>query len=111
MAKYHFHRLTRQRLLVARNDMELGTDCGQAIESSGGLSSKEIKFLSEQKDERLQAYFLEQLAVEDWRQRERMISFRSLLINPLLTLLFGGFVALFSIGFFSALVYLIRALA
>jgi type II secretory pathway component PulF len=111
MAKYHFHRLTRQRLLVARNDMELGTDCWQAIESSRVLSSKEIKFLSEQKDEQLQAYFLEQLAIEDWRQRERMISFRSLLINPLLTLLFGGFVALFSIGFFSALVYLIRALA
>jgi type II secretory pathway component PulF len=103
--------MTRQRLLVARNDMELGTDSWQAIESSGVLNSTEIKFLSEQKDERLQAYFLEQLAVEDWRQRERMVSFRSLLINPLLTLLFGGFVALFSIGFFSALICLIRALA
>ncbi|MCU0720518.1 MAG: type II secretion system F family protein [Pirellula sp.] len=111
LAKYHFHRKTRQRLLVARNDVELGTDSWRAVQSAGILNSEEVRFLSDHSDERLQAYFLKQLAANDWQQRERVVSFRYLLINPFITLLFGAFVALFSIGFFAALVYLIHALA
>lgn len=111
LAKYHFHNKTRQRLLVARNDVELGTDSWHAMESAGLLKSNEIQFLSTHPDERLQSYFLKQLAINDWEQREQTVSFRYLLINPLVTLLFGGAVALYAIGFFSVLVHLIHALA
>lgn len=111
LAKYHFQSVTRQKLLVARNDMELGTDCWPAIESAGLLNAKEAKFLCEQKDHRNQAYFLRQLAEKSWQSQDRMTSLRSVLINPALTLLFGVFVGVFCIGFFAALISLITALA
>ncbi|XZE22019.1 type II secretion system F family protein [Pirellulaceae bacterium SH449] len=111
LAKYHFQSATRQKLLVARNDMELGTECWSAIESAGLLNAKETKFLCEQKDNRDHAYFLKQLAEKSWQVQDRMKSLRSLLINPALTLVFGVFVGMFCIGFFAALISLITALA
>ncbi|MCU0712068.1 MAG: type II secretion system F family protein [Pirellula sp.] len=110
LAKYHFHADMRKRLLVARNDIELGTESWQAIESCGLLSTNEAAFLKTHSDNRLQAYLLRQLAAEDWRQRDRLIAFRSLLIQPTLTLIFGGFVALFAVGLFLALVVLIQTM-
>jgi type II secretory pathway component PulF len=110
LAKYHFHSPTRKRLLEVRNDIDLGSETWQAIEGVGLLNANEAKFLKANSEYRLQAYFLRQLAAEDWRQRDRLISFRSMLIHPALTLFFGGFVALFSIGFFAALVMLIQSL-
>lgn len=110
LAKYHFHSPTRKRLLEVRNDIDLGSETWQAIEGSGLLNANETTFLKTHSEHRLQAYFLRQLAAEDWRQRDRLVSLRSMLIHPVLTLFFGGFVALFSIGFFAALVMLIQSL-
>lgn len=110
MAKYHYHRDTRRRLLEARNDMELGTPTWEALHSVKLLSAAELQFLKSHESRELQAYFLEMQAHQLRTEQDRRSALKVVLSHPLLTLVFGCFIGLICIGFFEILVSLITSL-
>lgn len=110
MAKYHYHRDTRRRLLEARNDMELGTPTWDALYNVKLLSATELQFMKSYEDREMKAYFLEKQAQQLRNYQDRRAALRVVLSNPLLTLAFGCFVGLICIAFFEILVSLITSL-
>lgn len=111
LAKYHFHRETRSRLLVARNDIELGTPAWEAMSTSQLLSPSEFQFLTSHEKSSLQAYFLESQANQNRALLERWSALKVLVAHPVLVIVFGLFVGLISISFFEILVSLITSLS
>ncbi|XZE45955.1 type II secretion system F family protein [Pirellulaceae bacterium SH467] len=111
LAKYHFHRETRGRLLEARNDIELGTPAWEALSASKMISPSEFQFLTSHEKANLQAYFLESQARQSRSQQERWSALKVLLSHPLLAIVFGLFVGLICISFFELLVSLITSLS
>lgn len=88
LAKYHTDSKIREKLLVARNEIEQGSDAWVSLKSVGLLSESQTKALEGQSNED-QAWILRSLAKSiDSKQRYRWQWFQSI-IHPLITFAFG----------------------
>jgi type II secretory pathway component PulF len=111
MAKYHYNRKARHNLLVARNEMDHGTEQWESLKGTGLLSVGQAKAIVECKDSRSRAWIMARSADEIDRTiacRERR---RLALVHPLATLLVGGVVLIAGYVGFGVLVQLIQSLA
>lgn len=62
LARFHFDKATRQRLLLARNEVELGVDVWQSLADAKLISSNEAEGLSSLHDPHVRAWAMRQLA-------------------------------------------------
>lgn len=111
LAKYHYNRKARHNLLVARNEMDHGTEQWESLKGTGLLSVGQAKAIVECKDSRSRAWIMARSADEIDRTiacRERR---RLALVHPLATLVVGGVVLIAGYVGFGVLVQLIQSLA
>ncbi len=111
LARYHFSRNTRVKLLVARNEIELGANPWETLAASNLINSQEAQSLSEASSPQLRTWIMRQLA----KQKEQVVCDRraalAMLVHPAIVLFFGAIVAWVAIAFFSVLVSMISSLA
>ncbi|MEO8270121.1 MAG: type II secretion system F family protein [Aureliella sp.] len=111
LARYHFSRNTRVKLLVARNEIEQGADPWSTLAASQLVNANEAQALSDASTPRLKTWVMRRLA----QQKEEVVHDRrsalAMLVHPTVVLLFGVVVAWISIAFFSILVSMISALS
>ncbi len=111
LARYHFDRGVRLKLLEARNYVEQGTDPWSSLAETGLLTPEETQSLQRASSPQLRTWIMDKLA--EWREervRQRG-NWLSTLIHPVLVLVFGGIVLWVSLAFFSILTLMINALA
>jgi type II secretory pathway component PulF len=110
LAKYHYNRKARHKLLVARNELDHGTEQWESLKGSGLLSVNQAKAIVECKDPRSRAWIMARSADEV----DRTISCREsrwiALVHPLATLLVGCVVFIVAYVGFGVLVQLIQSL-
>ncbi|MEZ6149511.1 MAG: type II secretion system F family protein [Pirellulaceae bacterium] len=111
LARYHFSRNTRVKLLVARNDIELGADPWGTLAASQLINSNEAQSLSGASSPRLRTWIMRRLAM----QKEQVVYDRratlAMLVHPAVVLFFGAIVAWVAVSFFSILVSMILSLS
>lgn len=111
LARYHFSRNTRVKLLVARNEIEQGADTWGTLAASQLINSREAQSLSDASSPRLRTWIMRRLA----QQKEDVVHDRraalAMLVHPTIVLFFGVIVAWIAVAFFSVLVSMISALA
>lgn len=110
LARYHFNRRLRQRLLFARNEIEQGADVWQGLAQSRLISAGEAEALSKAPNNRVAAWTLRELAQKKFVIASRRTAALATLIEPMLTLLFGGLVLWVCIAFFQFLVAFITSI-
>lgn len=108
LARFHFDDRSRQKLLLARNEAELGVDVWQSLADSELISSDEAAGLTNLPDRQVKSWAMWQLADikqdQIGRRRERLFW----LIPPIATLSLAAFVAWLgfaTLQFLYALVY------
>lgn len=110
LARYHFDRSTRLKLLVVCNDIEQGADTWQALEQSHLLLPSEAQSLTEASTPKLQTWIMRRVA----QQQEEVVHYRratvAMLFHPLIVLVFGAIVAWFAVACFSVLTSMITSL-
>lgn len=104
LARYHFNRRLRQRLLYARNEIEQGADVWQGLAQSRLINAGEAEALSKAPNNRVAAWTLRELAQKKFVVASRRTATLATLVEPMLTLLFGGLVLWVCIAFFQFLV-------
>lgn len=104
LARYHFSRRLRHRLLFARNEVEQGTEVWQGLAQSHVIDAAEAEALSKSPNNRVTAWTLRELAQKKFAVASRRTAVLVTLIEPALTLLFGAFVLWVCFAFFQFLV-------
>ncbi|MFK7737792.1 MAG: type II secretion system F family protein [Pirellulaceae bacterium] len=111
LAKYHFDRVIRGRLLFARNEVEHGASIWNSLASAQLLEQREASALDEASTNEFRSWLLRALA----DQKQSRIRFRYLLLSktvyPAIILLFGCIVAWIAVGFFSVITQIITSLS
>lgn len=111
LARYHFSRSTRVKLLVARNEIELGADPWGTLAASQLINSNEAQSLSGASSPRLRTWIMRRLA----KQKEQAVYDRraglAMLVHPAVVLFFGVIVGWVAVAFFSILASMISSLA
>lgn len=111
LARYHFDRPTRLKLLVVRNDIEQGADAWHALEQSQLLLPGEAQALAETSTPRLRSWIMRRLA----QQQEQAVHYRrstvAMLAHPVIVLLFGVIVAWVAVACFSILSSMVMSLS
>jgi general secretion pathway protein F len=110
LARYHFDREVRSRLLFARNEVEQGAEPWECLERARFLNSAEADAIRSASDLRLQAWTLNQIAIAKSRtlaQRGRLAA----LAMPAVTILASAVVLWVAIAFIQHLAKLIQSLA
>ena len=107
LARYHFNRRLRHRLLFVRNEVEQGSDVWQGLAQSQLLRTSEAQALSQSPNRHVTAWTLRELALKRFVIASRRTAGLAALVEPVLTLLFGAFVLWVCVAFFQYLVYFI----
>ncbi|MFN3194140.1 MAG: type II secretion system F family protein [Aureliella sp.] len=111
LARYHFDRVIRGKLLFARNEVEQGADIWNGLASAGLLKRNEADALQRAPSNQFRAWMLRTLAEQKRRDVRRRFLFVSQLLYPVIVVLFGCLVAWICIAFFGMLVQLVGQLA
>lgn len=92
LARYHFDRSVRHKLLFVRNEVEQGADVWRSMEAVKLLTTPEVAALetAERLDNR--AWVLKQLALVKKRRISRRLESMCVAVTPLLVLLVAAFV-------------------
>jgi type II secretory pathway component PulF len=89
LARYHHDARIRTQLLVARNDMELGTDFAESLNQAGLLTGEQAMALTQLETNCDQGWLMDQMA----DQMLSSIAYRrrvtAVVMQPLIVLLFG----------------------
>ena len=110
LAKYHYDRNVRQRLLIARNEVEQGVDEWRSMFDSGLLTSAESIALAASPDNRSRGWLLERLAQLKSERSQRISATLLTIAHPIAILVFGSVVLFIFIAFFSMNTELIQHL-
>ena len=110
LAKYHYDKKVRQRLLVARNEMEQGVNDWQSLSDAELITTAEAKALVASPDNQSRAWLLERLALAKTDRACRSSSTMLAFAHPLAILIFGCFVLFIFIAFFGINLELINSL-
>jgi type II secretory pathway component PulF len=111
LARYHFDRNVRQKLLFARNEIEHGTDVWTSLVDAKLLSPQESNAITHAASSETRAWTLHELATSKLNQVSRQISGRSEFLQPALTLAFAAAVLLVAGGMIGYLSQMIQSLA
>lgn len=113
MARYHFDRTFRQKLLYARNEIEQGANVWESMSQAQLLSPKESDALANSSSDRSRVWAMRRLA--QWNQQivdrsgETVVTF----VQPVVTLFFAAIVLWIGgsmIGFLSQMIHSLAAI-
>ncbi len=104
LARCHFSRRIRERLLFARNEVEQGADQWQSLAQSKLISRAEADLLAHAPNPQVAAWSLRELARKKLVLATRRTAGVAYLIEPIITLCFGAMVMWVCIAFFQYLV-------
>ncbi len=111
LAKYHFDRNVRAKLLYARNEIELAAEPWSSLASAKLLNEKEAVALAGSHSTQTRSWLLQKLAdTKEERVIQRLL-LGSSLIHPVLVIVFGLLVLWFAWACFGTLCQLIQSLA
>jgi len=111
LAKYHYDRSTRQRLLLARNEMEQGETEWTSLVKANLLTVPEAELLRLAPNQKSLAWVLDHLA----SSKEVAIRNRKMLlqafVHPIVMILIGLFVLWICVAFFSTIPQTVKSLS
>ena len=111
LAKYHFDKNIRQRLLSARNEVEQGVPAWTSLVDAKIISPEEFQALSGASGSRDQAWTLRRIATVKQEIANQRVIVRTAFINPVVILIFASVVLWICFSILSALANLISSLA
>ena len=111
LAKYHFDKNIRQRLLSARNEVEQGVPAWTSLVDAKIISRDEFQALSGASGHRDQAWTLHRMATLKQEIANQRVIVRTAFINPVVILIFASVVLWICFSFLSVLAKLITSLA
>ena len=111
LAKYHFDKNIRQRLLSARNEVEQGVPAWTSLVDAKIISPDEFQALSASSSSRDQSWTLRQLATVKQAISDQRVIVRTAFIQPIVILIFASVVLWICFSFLSVLANLITSLA
>lgn len=111
LARYHYDPAVRQKLLVARNDLDLGAELWPTLRTRGLVTAAEADALAAADPLGLHGWTLGALAEASRRRANERLTLLSSLVVPLLVLLFAGVVLFLALGMISFMDGLMRGLA
>ena len=111
LAKYHFDKDIRQRLLSARNEVEQGVPAWTSLVDAKIISPDEFQALSGSASSRDQSWTLRQLATVKQAISNQRVIVRTAFIHPIVILIFASVVLWICFSFLSVLANLILSLA
>ena len=111
LAKYHFDRNIRQRLLMARNEVEQGAPAWSSLVDAKILSQEEFQAVTGSSNRSVQSWTLRRLAtVKQEIAKQRMVMLTTFL-HPVVILVFAAIVLWICFSFFSVLTNMVQSLA
>lgn len=111
LAKYHFDRNIRQRLLMARNEVEQGAPAWSSLVDAKILSPEEFQAVTGSSNRSVQSWTLRRLAtVKQEIAKQRMVMLTTFL-HPVVILGFAAIVLWICFSFFSVLTKMVQSLA
>lgn len=110
IAKYHYDKNIRQRLLLARNEIEQGVDEWQSLSDAELITTAEARALVASPDNQSRAWLLERLALAKTERACQSSSTMLAFAHPVAILLLGCIVLFIFIAFFSVNLVLIYSL-
>ncbi len=110
LAKYHFDKNIRQRLLSARNEVEQGTPVWTSLLEAKIISHDEFQALSSQSNGRVQAWTLGRIASIKQGIANERVAVRTAFLNPIVILVFASIILWICFSFLSILSQLIQSL-
>ncbi len=111
LARYHFDKSVREKLLFARNEIEQGADVWTSLTESRLLTPQEASALANSSSSRSRVRAMRRLA--DWKQNtvirrnENVVA----LVQPIMTLFFAAIVLLIGTAIFGVLTQMIDVFA
>ena len=111
LAKYHFDKNIRQRLLSARNEVEQGVPAWTSLVDAKIISPEEFQALSASSSNRDQSWTLRQLATVKQSISNQRVLVRTAFIQPIVILIFASVVLWICFSFLSVLANLVTSLA
>ena len=111
LAKYHFDPKLRQRLLLARNEVEQGVPVWSSLVDAKLISVAEHDALNSVSDSRVQAWMIQRMASVKQANANQRVWLQSAMIHPLSILLVATGVLWICYAFFSFITNLIQSLA
>ena len=106
LARYHFEPKMRQQLLLARNEVEQGTELWTSMAEARLLTSAEAAALDRLTSSSSIAWTLRRLSLWKRGQFDRRCDKRLALVHPILIIIVASVVVLVCLGFFQFLVQL-----
>ena len=111
LARYHFDRNVRQKLLYARNEIEQGTDVWTSLADAKLLTPQESTAITQASSPQTRAWVMRELA--DWKLHQ--VSYRKgnrmRFVQPAVTLLFATVVLLAGGAMIGFLAHMVQSLA
>lgn len=111
LARYHFDKAVRMKLLFARNEVEQGTETWDSLREANLLSSEASSAFRNASTPKLQSWTLRRLARQQETEVRQRRALLTMLIEPAIVLVFGAITLWVTVAFFSVLVSMISALA
>jgi type II secretory pathway component PulF len=111
LARYHFDRSVRQKLLYARNEIEQGSDVWTSLADAKLLTPEESNAIAHSSSHETRAWVMRELA--DWKRQQvaNRTGSRMRLVQPLVTLVFAAVVLLTGGAMIGFLAQLAQSLA
>lgn len=111
LARYHFDRNIRTKLLFSRNEVEQGMDAWESLASSQLLTDAESRALAGSSTSRGRSWLMRKLAERKEMEFQQRSTVATLLFHPLMVLFFGACILWVGLAFVGFLAFLISSLA
>ncbi len=111
LAKYHFDKGTRQRLLLARNEVEQGVPGWSSLVDAKIITPDEFTALNGAANSRVQSWTLQRMASVKQDQVQSRAEARISLLHPIVVFMFAAVVLWICYSFFSVITNMIQHLA
>ena len=111
LARYHFDKHLRQKLLYARNEVEQGVDVWRSLADAKLLTTNESEALAKARSGAVQSWTLRRLAKWKLAALDRRTAILFSFLHPILVLIFGSIVLLVCYALFGFLTNFVTVLA
>ncbi len=111
LAKYHFDKGTRQKLLIARNEVEQGIPPWNSLVEAKIITPNEYQALSGAANNRVQSWTLRKMATIKQETIQSHSDVRMTFVHPVVILVFAAILLWICYSFFSFITNLIQQLA
>ncbi len=111
LARHHFDRHIRQKLLLARNEVEHGIDAWKSLVDARLISPQEMNAITQARSTQSRAWTLRELARTKLRRVAGRSGGRAQFVQPAFTLIFAAAVLLVAGAMFGYLANMIHSLA